>query len=99
MANSIGPRDNTQHAKLLCRSKTSLRKLVLTATTPEHLKGFGTITPVSYDSFVGSGKLSLASSRWLQKAQSSLCAEDVINLQFTSGMHPEPPLYSLINHT
>jgi hypothetical protein len=87
MAVSIGSRNNAEHVRLLCGSVTLLHELVLLTKNPEQLEGNGTISPVSYDEFVARGKLSLGKRNQLKDAQSSVCADDVINLQFTSGLH------------
>jgi len=85
MAPSIGPRSLSDHISLLSGSRTALGSIVLLAPDAGQRNGVGAPSVVSYDNFTLTGVSMADHEDQLQRAEAAVSADDVLNLQFTSG--------------
>lgn len=85
MANFVGPRSLSDHMGLLRISKTKLKEIVLLGPAVDDQGGSSTPKIISYDDLLSRGASGIQSDDQVQRAEALVTADDVANVQFTSG--------------
>ena len=85
IADAVGPRSLSDHLSLLRAKKTDLREIVTLGPAIDNQ--YGSLTPnvVSYGTFVSQGAAIAPGDDKLQSVEARVSADDVANVQFTSG--------------
>jgi hypothetical protein len=79
MANSIGPKDLSNHLRVLQANKTYLNDLVLLKPGFDLPRTLGTLKSINYDSFVSSATENPNSEDLLRLAEAAVRAKDILN--------------------
>lgn len=90
MANFVGPRSLSDHMGLLRISKTKLKEIVLLGPAVDDQGGSSTPKIISYDDLLSRGASGIQSDDQVQRAEALVTADDVANVQFTSGTTGSP---------